>query len=103
MCSQELRVFTVLRLLSSYSLNLFECLQRSTFCFNYQRKRNLYFFIRAGFHVISFATNILLIYMITPFLKILIITGYAKVKTNVAVLPIMPVEVKFGDPQMTVV
>jgi len=41
--------------------------------------------------------------MITPFLKILIITGYAKVKTNVAVLPIMPVEVKFGDPQMTVV
>jgi len=64
---------------------------------------NLYFFIRVGFHVISFATNILFIYMITPFLKILIITGYTKVKTNVAFLPIMPVEVKFGDTQMTVV
>jgi len=30
-------------------------------------------------------------------------TGYTKVKTNVAFLPIMPVEVKYGDPQMTVV
>jgi hypothetical protein len=53
--------------------------------------------------VISFATNILLIYMATPFLKALIITGYTKVETNVAFLPIMPVEVKFGDPQMTAV
>lgn len=69
--------------------------------FNYQRKMNLYFFIRTGFYVISFATNILLIYIITPFLKILIITGYTKLKTNVAFLPIMPVEVKFGDPHMT--
>lgn len=52
-------------------------LQRSTF-FNYQRKRNPYFFIHACFHVISFAANILLIYMTTPFLKILIILDTQK-------------------------